>query len=127
INPFQEFRPQSAKAWHKWVRARLDGLDELRKKQAEFSAPFNAYPAPNGLLPFGFDDNGGTLCWQVSGGPDSWRIVCLNEKLSEQYDSFDMTLTGFLGELLSELICPRTFPPDFFPIPRPAFRPYTKE
>jgi len=72
-------------------------------------------------------DNGGTLCWQVSGEPDSWHIVCLDGKLSERYDRFDMTLTGFLAAWLSQEISPRTFAPDFFPIPRPAFKPYSTQ
>ncbi|MBA4146917.1 MAG: SMI1/KNR4 family protein [Verrucomicrobia bacterium] len=128
INPFYKWKhPQAQESWRAWMDLRLGGLEEMGRKYPQYTAPFRPHPASDGLLAFGYNDNGGTLCWQASGEPDSWRIVCLDGKLSEEYDAFDMTLTAFLAALLSEEISLRTFAPDFFPVRRPAFRPYTTE
>lgn len=127
MDPFYRWKHPQAPDFYSWIPMRLEGLDEMHRQYPEHIAPFHRHPAPNGLFPFAYDDNGGTLCWQVSGEPDSWRIICLDGKLSERYDQFDMTLTGFLSSLLSKEIFPRTFPPDFFPTPRPAFKPYTTQ
>ena len=122
MNPFCSWQHAQAPDFYKWVEKRLDGLDEGAKFRPAYSAPFFRHPAPNGLFPFAYDDNGGTICWQVSGQPDLWRIVCLDSKMSERCETFDMSLTGFLAALLSEEIFPRTFNQSIFPIRRPAFR-----
>jgi hypothetical protein len=128
MNPFYLWKhPEASKSWKAWFEKRFEGFSELQKEYPRYQAPFRVFPEPNGVLAFGYDDNGGTLCWQTSGNPDSWRIVCLDGKTSERYDSFDMNLTGFLDALLHERISPNTFAPDFFPIRQPAFRPYTTE
>jgi hypothetical protein len=128
MNPFYKWKhPQAQQSWREWMQMRFTGFSEQQRKYPKYNAPFQIHPAPDGLLAFGYDDNGGTLCWQTTGNPDSWRIVCLDGKLSEEYDVFDMTLTGFLDALLSEKISPKTFAPDFFPIRQPAVRPYTTQ
>ncbi|MGP3975535.1 SMI1/KNR4 family protein [Streptomyces sp. 8N114] len=33
------------------------------------------YPEPSGLLVWGFDNNGGALCWRTEGEPDTWQVV----------------------------------------------------
>lgn len=127
-NPFYKWKhPQASKSWKAWIGKRFELYEEFQQKWPNDTAPFPLFPKPEGLLAFGYNDNGGTLCWQTIGDPNSWRIVCLDGKLSEQYDVFDMTLTGFLDSLVSEKISPKTFAPDFFPIRQPAFRPYTTE
>jgi len=128
MDPFYEWkRPHAQENWREWSQQRIGPLESMRREFPDEIAPFQVHPALDGLLAFGYDDNGGTLCWQTSGAPDSWPIVCLDEGLSKEYDVFDMSLTAFLAALLSGEIAPGTFPPDFFPIGQPAFRPYTTE
>ena len=128
MDPFYKWRhPQAAESWKVWAEKRFEGFSNRQKQFPKYCAPFKPYPTQDGVLAFGYDDNGGTLCWQTSGSPDLWRIVCLDGGLSEEYDVFDMNLTGFLDALMSEKISPKTFAPDFFPIRQPAFRPYTTQ
>jgi hypothetical protein len=128
MNPFYQWKHPQAQGYHAWVRTRLDGFYEMRAEFPDYVAPFNRHPSPGGLFPFGYDDNGGTLCWQVQGEPDLWPIIYLDGKQSDCYDRFDLTLTHFLVALLSgEISAPQIFPADLFPIARPAFRPYSTE
>jgi hypothetical protein len=128
LDPFYKWKSPSAfKNWKEWRDKQFEGYKELQKDYPEDIAPFSVYPDAGGLLGFGYHDNGGTLCWQTIGEPDLWRIVCLDGELSSRYDTFDVTLTGFLEGLMEERISPKTFAPDFFPIRQPAFRPYTTE
>lgn len=128
MNPFYKWKhPEASKSWRQWMESRLGSLGEQRREWPENTAPFLPHPALEGVLAFGYNDNGGTLCWHMRGDPDAWPIVCLDGKLSEIYDCFTMPLTAFLAALVAEEIQPRTFAPDLFPIPQPAFRPYTTE
>jgi SMI1-KNR4 cell-wall len=127
LNPFYKSKHPQEQGYLEWMQTRIKGLDKLREQYPQYVAPFSEYPSLNGLLPIGYNDNGGTICWQITGAPDSWRIVCLGGKLSDNYDEFDTNLTGFLASLLTEEISPKTFPEDFFPIAKPMFQPYTTE
>jgi hypothetical protein len=123
-SPFYRWPHPQAVGYYEWISTRLDGLDEMHVKFPEFSPPFYSYPAPGGLIPIGYTDNGGTICWQAVASSDSWGVVCFADKFSLGYDKFETTLTGFLVGLLERTLSPKTFPPDFFPIPKPSFNPY---
>ncbi len=128
MNPFYRWKhPQMQKSWKQWMEMRLGSLAEDRQRWPKYTAPFLPHPSPDGLLAFGYDDNGGTLCWQMCGAPDNWPIVCLDGKFSERFDRFTIPLTGLIAAIVGEEFLPNTFPPDLFPIAHPAFRPYTKE
>ena len=128
MDPFYKWKhPQASKSWREWMHTRIGCLKEMRREAPEYTAPFLPHPAPEGLLAFGYDDNGGTLCWQMRGDPETWPIICLDGRLSEEYDCFPMPLTEFLAALMTGQIIPETFPDDLFPIRPPAFRPYTNE
>jgi hypothetical protein len=127
-NPFYQWKnPHASKSWKEWLEKRFEGFLEFQAKYPKDSPPFGVYPAAEGLLGFGYHDNGGTICWQTTGPCDSWPIVCLDGKLSAGYDIYQMTLTEFLVGLVEEKIAPKTFAPDLFPFRRPAFQPYTTE
>ena len=126
MNPFCAWQHVQASDFFAWARKRLEGLDEGQRFRPGYAAPFERHPSPNGLFPFAFDDYSGTLCWQVSGQPDSWRIICLDRKMSERFERYEMSLTGFLVALLNGEIFPRTFATKIFPIKRPAFIPGAK-
>jgi hypothetical protein len=127
MDPFYEWKHPQASGYFRWMATRLEGLDEMRKQYPKYVAPYNRYPALEGVVPIGYDDNGGTLCFEVAGSSDSWPIVFLDGKLSERYDVFRGTIPEFLTALLREEFLPSTWPADVFPIERPAFRPYTNE
>ena len=128
MNPFYKWKhPQASESWTKWRQLRLQFLDEWQTESPKHVAPFLRYPAPGGLLAFGYDYNGGTLCWQTSGPPDEWEIICLDNHLSREYDRFKVLLTTFLSDFLTRKNCPNTFPDDMYPLRKPLFRPYTTE
>jgi hypothetical protein len=128
MNPFYQWKHPQAQDYFRWTETRLDTLDStFHRENPKYYAPFHRYPAPNGLIPFGYDDNGGTLCFQVSGVPSVWPIILLDGKLSPRHDIFRGTIASFIVALLEESFLSTTWPADFFPIERPAFRPYTKE
>jgi hypothetical protein len=128
IDPFYEWKhPQAQKNWRAWIIDRIGHLNNIEERVKNYYASFKPYPAVNGLLAFGYDDNGGTLCWQTTGKPDQWPIVCLDGKTTQEYDLFDMPLTEFLAGVVSEKICPATFAPDLFPAKEPYFRSYQNE
>jgi hypothetical protein len=79
------------------------------------------------LIPIGYTDNGGTMCWRAKNGPDVWSIVCLDGKFTGGYDFFETCVTGFLAGFLQRRLVPKTFPRDVFPLGKPAFRPYTTQ
>lgn len=127
MDPFYECEHPKAVAYFKWIQSALGGLNEMHDTFPQYAPPFRRHPASGGLLPIGYTDNGGTICWQTDGEADGWSIVCLAGKYVDGYDQYKMTLTGFLCALMTKKISPRTFPRDFFPIPQPPFRPYATE
>ena len=128
MNPFYEWKhPQARVGWREWMINRIGHLNEVGEVNKVYHAPFKAYPVSGGLLAFGYDDNGGTLCWQTSGEPNQWPIVCLDGKTSDEYDTFRLSLSEFLTDVVGEKISPATFAPDLFPAGKPVFRPYKNE
>jgi hypothetical protein len=99
----------------------LDALRELRSKHGAREVPYALYPEPNGLLPFGIDENGDGLYWLTEGPPDQWPIV-VNEGRAPEYVRFDATLTEFLAGILSRTLHCEIFPDDF-PSDAPTFTP----
>jgi hypothetical protein len=63
-------------------------------------SPFELYPAPDGLLPWGTTTNfGDTFFWQISGPPETWVTIFYNLRTGE-YEVWKMTFTSFLTKLL---------------------------
>ena len=120
---YKRQHPHSEKSYLAWVNVRLTGLKPEWRTYPEYLAPFLPYPAPEGLLPCGFTDNGDTLCWQTTGVSDFWPLVIVDYKQSEQYERYHMTITEFLAQWLHGRIEPKMFPDDIFPAEEPLFRP----
>ncbi|HBX68381.1 MAG TPA: hypothetical protein DEH25_03075 [Chloroflexi bacterium] len=82
--------------------------------------PFNLYPAPEGLLPWGCTPAFGEFFfWQIKNAPHTWETVFYNLRRGE-YEVWKYTLTEFLYQLstrkvesvlLPEGYCPQTFIP----------------
>ncbi|MEO3945334.1 SMI1/KNR4 family protein [Gorillibacterium sp. CAU 1737] len=74
--------------------------------------PYEAYPAPGGLLPWAYTDNGDELYWLTEGPPDQWTVV-VYESRSPDCHVYPVRMTDFLyGFLSGETPC-EAFPDDF--------------
>ncbi|MGI5352694.1 SMI1/KNR4 family protein [Streptomyces sp. CA-250714] len=78
------------------------------------------YPEPSGLLVWGFDNNGGALCWRTEGEPDAWQVVrWLRRDIAfHEWDGGAVEyLTAQIGSLLEE------FEEEGEPVEAPWFTP----
>jgi hypothetical protein len=88
----------------------------------EYSAPFPFFPSPGGLLPWGRDDNGGYQYWLIHGDPDEWTVVVCDEEFSQTYDTYPLSMTGFLCQWLTGRVKVAFFPTEEFdPTAPPLF------
>jgi hypothetical protein len=74
--------------------------------------PYELFPTPEGLLPFGRTENGDALHWLTCGSPGNWSIV-VNDSRSPEYEQFDCSLSEFLVGILTQKKHCSIFPPDF--------------
>lgn len=73
----------------------------------------NIYPEKEGLLPWGYTDNGDELYWKTNSSPEKWTIV-IYESASPDYHEYKMQLLEFLYKTITgELICD-VFPKEIF-------------
>jgi hypothetical protein len=78
--------------------------------------PFELYPAPDGLLPWGCTiDLGDTFFWRVKGAPQTWETIFYNLR-SGEYEVWKYALTEFLYRLftrqIESVLLPQDFPPE---------------
>lgn len=88
-------------------------LEAYRISKSNFPNYFtyNIYPEKDGLLPWGYTDNGDELYWKTNGSPEKWSIV-IYESASPEYHEYKMQLAEFLYKIIiKELICD-VFPED---------------
>ena len=75
--------------------------------------PFELYPEPEGLLPWGCTTNlGDMFFWQIEGPPETWETVFYNLRNGE-YEVWKYPLTEFLYRLLTRQIESVLLPEDF--------------
>ena len=79
-------------------------------------APFELYPEPGGLLPWGTTpDFDISFFWQVSGPPETWVTIVYNLRMGE-YEVWKMSCTSFLIKLflrkIKSVLLPDHFPPE---------------
>ncbi len=123
FHPFYQWKhPQGEDNYLRWARKRMESLTIGQQIFPECSVPFATYPATGGLLPWGFTDNGDTLCWQTVGISDKWPLVFIDSKGSERYYYFPMTVTEFLLRWLNQQVHPQIFPDDMFQAEKPLFQ-----
>lgn len=70
-----------------------------------YSFPYDVFPEPGGLYPWGADENAAIVTWRTGGEPDDWPVVCRTHE--GHCEQFDMTMTEFLFRVLSREIMPR--------------------
>jgi len=109
------------------IRIRLKEAveDAARVGAASLYPPFNHYPQPGGLLPWGCTDNGDTLFWLTSLESGSWPIV-IYECRAPEYDRFDGDMTEFIADVMfGRYHCP-IFPENFSDV-QTTFRSVTRQ
>ena len=99
----------------------MEMYEQGRSQNPKYHAPFPAYPAPNGILPWGRDDNAGLQCWLTQGHPDDWTVVILDSHYSENYCEYPTSATGFLSGWISGRINVSFYPEDVGPAEQPLF------
>lgn len=90
----------------------LEAYEESRDSSPDYFK-FNIYPEKNGLLPFGYTDNGDELYWQTAPSFDDWSIV-VYESASPDYQQFNMSFSEFLYNLITRQIECDVFDDDMF-------------
>lgn len=82
--------------------------------------PFDIYPAPEGLLPWGCAGSvDETFFWRIKGDPDSWETIFYNLR-SGEYEVWKYPLAGFLLRLLARQIESVLLPGGYPPPERPV-------
>lgn len=88
--------------------------------------PFQLYPTPEGLLPWGCATPavlprrqwhctlGGTLFWQIKGPPETWETIFYNLR-SGEYEVWKHPMSEFLARLFNRQIESVLLPDDFPP------------
>jgi hypothetical protein len=77
--------------------------------------PFELYPAPKGLLPWGGTTNlGETFFWQIKGPPENWETIFYNLR-SGEYEVWKHSVTEFLYRLFTRDIESVLLPADLLP------------
>ena len=88
----------------------------------EYHHPFPMFPAQNGLLPWGEDDNRHPFCWLTEREPDSWTVINLDGHYSEAYRQIPTSVTGLLAGWLAGELIGDWYSEDVFPTQRRIFR-----
>lgn len=83
-------------------------------------APYELYPTPGGLFPWGTTDHfGHSFFWQVNGPPETW-VTVFYDMQSGEYEVWKMPFVSFLVRLFSReiesVLLPNTFPPELIRI-----------
>ena len=122
VNPFYFAPPDIG---HKeFVRLRLEGIRLAKSSYPDEAIPLPVYPEMGGLFPWGYTDNGETMCWLTEGESAGWPIICLDSGNTKDFDRFDMPVVEFIKKwLTNQILVPTLTPPDFYPIRQPVFSP----
>lgn len=88
----------------------LDAYAESKRKFPEYFS-YNIFPEENGLLPWGYTDNGDELYWKTASDTDDWEIVVYESRSPEAYH-YKMGLAEFLYKLICKEIECYAFPDD---------------
>ena len=105
FNPFEENRNLNLLSRYPII---LAGDREIRGSFPD-DVPEPLFPERDGLLPWACTDNGDRLYWRTKGGPDSWHVVVW-ESRGPEYDSYALSMTGFLQAWLDGEITVPVFP-----------------
>ena len=66
------------------------------------------------------------MFWLTGGDSSDWPIVVCDSKFSEEYDLYEMDVTGFLCRWMRKEISPKAFPKNVLSA-EPMFAPYADQ
>jgi hypothetical protein len=106
-NPFEENAHLNLLSCYRTI---LDADREIRESFPD-DVPEPLFPERGGLLPWAVTDNGDRLYWRTNGEPDSWPVVVW-ESRGPRYESYALSMAGFLLAWLNGEITVPVFPPE---------------
>jgi hypothetical protein len=110
--------------FQEFVQLRTRDINEAKVSYPKTAVHLSVYPEKNGLFPWGYTDNGETMCWLTEGDSSHWPVICLEVGYLNNYDRFDLSIVEFIGKwLTNEISVPTLTPPDFYPLKSPVFCP----
>jgi len=93
----------SVQAWIEYKRDLEELLEILGDEDLEYltGVDYGLFPEPGGLLPWGTDGQGGTLCWiTASTDPDTWKIA-YHDQGADEWREHPGPATQLLYEILA--------------------------
>jgi hypothetical protein len=123
-NPF--YFASQGRNFDRWVNSRLQDIEEAKKVYPDEAIRFETFPKEGGLFPWGYTDNGDSLCWLIQ-GEEQWPIVCVDDRCSNEFDIYQLSISQFITAWFQkEIPVPKITPANFYPIQEPVFTPYVK-
>lgn len=93
MNPFDP-------SYLKWRTGSLRRL--AVEKQGKHLKDYDIFPAKDGLLPWGEDENGTSLTWKTSGESDRWAVVVVGH--NGCIEEWQLSFSSFLAQLFKNEI-----------------------
>jgi len=99
VNPFHT--PKNNDGFSEFVHMRTRDMAEVKRMHPKLSVELPIYPEKGGLFPWGYMDNGGTLCWLTNNSESSWEIVFLDHGYARDYYRCNLDITDFIAKWLA--------------------------
>jgi hypothetical protein len=98
---YRVYNPFSASKFISLSQSVTRVTDGLRKLKSEFPdlVPYPIHPEPQGLFPWGNDENGNDYYWLTNGRSNDWRVIS-DEVRGEGFREHNCTMTEFLEKIL---------------------------
>lgn len=96
----------------------------LLRKQTLFEAdplPYPVFSTPDGLFPWGRDENGCSMAWQTKGKPDEWPILVMDSGNGREL--WHLSMTSFLAKSFTNEIAAIIWRDEPFTADQRVFRP----
>ena len=100
--------PPEPPLFYQWIQMELVSYAALQRDHPSFHCDLPPYPAEGGILPWATDWGGGMACWVMSGHPNEWPTVYLDDDWSDRYERFEMGCVDFLVAWLNRSILPKS-------------------
>jgi hypothetical protein len=122
VNPFYTLAGDVT--FKEFVHLRTRDMAEAKLSYPKTAVSLPVYPEKGGLFPWGYTDNGETMCWLTEGENNRWSIICLEVGYLNTYDRFELSTIDFIEQWLTQKIfVPSLTPPDLYPLKNPVFSP----
>ena len=121
-NPF--YAPSGDISFQEFVHLRTRDIAAAKASHPRTAVSLPVYPEHGGLFPWGYTDNGETMCWLTEGDSSKWPTICLEIGYLNNFDRFELSIVEFIEKwLTAQIVVPTLTPPDFYPLKNPVFSP----